>query len=94
MHLFLPPNCCILPELQRSLGLKEIFAIKKRYHFFIIYQTLEVHLIELFLNAEILHTSFSSRVCISQSDYVFLYKSMHGISLALVFFHYIFPLFG
>ena len=76
-----------MPERQRSLGLKEIFNIKKGHHYLLVHQTLEEYLIELVLNVKILHISFSKFVHL---NYIFLYKSIHGISLALVLFCYTF----
>lgn len=35
-----------------------------------------------FLKCENIHTSFSTKICASQSECMFLYKSIHGISLA------------
>ena len=64
MHPFLSSNCYILPERQRSLGLKEIFNIKKGHHCLLVYHFRRVSN-RTFLKCENF-TYFVLKVCTSQ----------------------------
>lgn len=84
MHPLLLPNCYILLEHQRSLDVKEIFTKKKK-------KTLFHSILNSKRNRSFLKTPhYQVGICASQSNYIFLYKSIYGILLALVLSHYIF----